>query len=173
MLGENLEADRAYIWLFLTEPVGSGNLFAAQMYEWSRNPEFRQEGEQGAHVHAASALPELLNMFRSGRGFRGSSRDLPPGERAVLDAERTFSIMLAPIFVKGELWGFIGADECRSARLTSTAEENFLRTMGNLIGMAMEGHAMRADIMDSNRELRRAVRNAELASRAKANSWPT
>lgn len=57
MLGENLEADRAYIWLFLTEPVGSGNLFAAQMYEWSRNPEFRQEGEQGAHVHAASALP--------------------------------------------------------------------------------------------------------------------
>lgn len=168
MLGENLEADRAYIWLFLTEPVGSGNLFAAQMYEWSRNPEFRQEGEQGAHVHAASALPELLNMFRSGRGFRGSSRDLPPGERAVLDAERTFSIMLAPIFVKGELWGFIGADECRSARLTSTAEENFLRTMGNLIGMAMEGHAMRADIMDSNRELRRAVRNAELASRAKS-----
>lgn len=168
MLGENLEADRAYIWLFLTEPVGSDNLFAARMYEWSRSPEFRQEGEQCDHVHAADAMPELLNMFRSGRGFRGSSRDLPPAERAVLDAERAASIMLAPIFVKGALWGFIGVDECRSARLTSAAEENFLRAMGNLIGMAMEGHAMRADIMDSNRELRRAVRNAELASRAKS-----
>lgn len=67
MLGENLEADRAYIWLFLTEPVGSGNLFAAQMYEWSRNPEFRQEGEQGAHVHAASARPNCEHVPQRAR----------------------------------------------------------------------------------------------------------
>lgn len=68
----------------------------------------------------------------------GYVKDFPLSERKVLLPQGIQSILVVPIFVKKEWWGFIGFDECRYLREWISSELELLKLLANNIGIAIE-----------------------------------
>lgn len=68
----------------------------------------------------------------------GFVKDFPSSERKVLEPQGIQSILVVPIFVKKEWWGFIGFDECRYQREWISSEFELLKLLANNIGIAIE-----------------------------------
>jgi hypothetical protein len=49
-------------------------------------------------------------VLSSGRPIRSLVRELPESERAILVLQNTKSILVIPIMIEGQFWGFIGFD---------------------------------------------------------------
>jgi GAF domain-containing protein len=74
-----------------------------------------------------------------GRGdlVHGHTRNLPESERPELQAEEILSIVVVPIFVEGEWWGFVGFDECLAEREWFVAEMDALKAAASTLGAAL------------------------------------
>lgn len=167
MLGRAAEADRAYIWSVYADSTADGELYSTQLYEWSPGVPPQQGLELASHRPVGSVIPAWLESFRQGKCVAGLVREMSRAEREQLVPQGIKSLLLAPISIQGELWGFIGFDECHAERRWSSPEENILQAAGNLIGMAIESQAMRRELIAANESLTRAAREAnELAAEA-------
>jgi diguanylate cyclase (GGDEF)-like protein/PAS domain S-box-containing protein len=62
---------------------------------------------------------------------------LPPGERRVLENEKVVCTAVAPVFVRGEWWGFIGVDDCAEVRSWTQAELDALRRTADAFGASI------------------------------------
>ncbi|MFW6138715.1 MAG: response regulator [Spirochaetota bacterium] len=60
--------------------------------------------------------------------------DLPQEVHYILSMQNIKSILVVPIFVRGEFFGFIGFDECNSHRQWQEYEINLLRAAAQIIG---------------------------------------
>lgn len=74
------------------------------------------------------------------RGFslHGEVRTFPPDERTLLEHEHVCSLVVVPIFVEQQWWGFIEFDEWRSGRSWLLAEVEALRAAASMIGTAIQ-----------------------------------
>ena len=121
LLGQATRVCRVYIFEYRGEGAG---LISHLRHEWvaegivpsSANP-FWVEYPFGNCDFAG-----WLETFHRGELYQGKVRDLPPEERRVLEEEGVLSILEAPIFVGGDLWGDVGFDDCREEREWLPAE---------------------------------------------------
>jgi len=60
--------------------------------------------------------------------------DLPAEVHEILEMQGIISILVIPIFAKGNFIGFIGFDECKKKRVWEEYEINLLRTTAQIIG---------------------------------------
>ncbi len=137
-LGQAAAVSRVY--LFENHPAANGAILSSQRYEWV-----------APGITPQIDSPELQNFDWVEMGFarwvetmsRGGVvhdhvRNLPVGERAVLDAQNIKSILGVPIFVEHRWWGFIGFDECLSEREWTSAEIDALKAAADTLGAAIE-----------------------------------
>jgi signal transduction histidine kinase/CheY-like chemotaxis protein len=71
-----------------------------------------------------------------------------------------------PLFLKGELWGYVSFDDCRNRRFFPKTDEHILRSWGLLVVGAIQ----RAEIM---RDLEHTMAEAQVANRAKSSFLAT
>ncbi|MDL2319333.1 response regulator, partial [Eubacteriales bacterium OttesenSCG-928-A19] len=127
MLGSSVDVDRVYIWKnHLSE---DGELFTTQVYEWSGGAEPQQGNELTDYV----PFPEdWYGRLTTNRCVNGIVRTFPSYERGHLEAQGIVSILVVPVFLHGEFWGFVGFDDCQNERVFTDAEETILRSGGLL-----------------------------------------
>lgn len=167
MLGHAAEADRVYIWSIYPDAKAGGALYTTQLYEWSPGAAPQQGAALAVHRPIESITPSWLDRFQRGKCVAGLVREMSQAEQEQLLPQGIKSLIVAPITIQGKLWGFIGFDECHNERRWSSPEENILLAAGNLIGMAIESHAMRRELLAANKRLTRAASEAnELAAEA-------
>ena len=167
MLGRAAAADRVYIWTVYPDPAHGGALYTTQLFEWSPGVDPQQGTDLAVHRPVDDVIPAWMEMFRQGRCVNGLVRDLSPAERAQLEPQGIQSLLVAPITFQERLWGFIGFDDCHSERRWTLPEESILLAAGNLVGMAIESHSMREELLAANHSLTLAARQAnELAADA-------
>lgn len=139
-LGHATGADRVY--LFENHMEGD-TLYCSRRVEWA-----------GEGVIAQIDNPDLQNIPLIEAGFtrwkevlgrnmvlKGNVKDFPDAERMFLEEQGILSILVVPIFIQDEWWGFVGFDEAKSAREWSPAEEDALRAAGGILGGAIERRA--------------------------------
>lgn len=137
-LGQATSIDRVYI--FENHTSETGELLASQRYEWV------DEG-----VEAQIDNPALQSFSFERAGFtrwaellghneivKGHVKNFPPSEREVLTVLGMVSVLVVPIFVGDDWWGFIGFDETQWEREWSPAEEDALRGAGGILGGTIE-----------------------------------
>jgi HD-GYP domain-containing protein (c-di-GMP phosphodiesterase class II) len=142
-LGEATEASRFYLCENQLTPKGETQ--ANRLFEW-----------QDKTLNQGSCEPWLINFnfeaqhftrwltaLSRGEVIHGLVADFPEPERTLLAANNIQTIAVAPIHVDQNWWGIIGFDDCKHARVLSSAEVDALETAANTIGAAI--HRTAAD----------------------------
>lgn len=169
ILGIAAEVDRVYIYRHQAIEE-TDEKFVSILYEWSsvnseaqiKNPVLQRLS------YSRFASLDFLGNFEKGRTLKFLIKKLPPHERVVFVDRNIKSILLVPIMIEGNYWGFIGFDDCRSDRLWSEDEEYFLSTMAATIGAVIKQDNIKNELIKKNYELDKALIETENAARIKS-----
>lgn len=160
LLGLTTSLDKVSI--YEKESSGRGVHFAYLRYEWAKNavsPSKAYSESQEGPGHPA--LAGWLDVLSKGHSIKGLVREFPELEKSVLELQNTKSLLVIPIMIEGQFWGFIRFDDCHSERAWTGIEGSILQAAAASIG----GAIARRHAED---ELRKAKNAAEAAARAKS-----
>ncbi|MDZ4670795.1 MAG: histidine kinase dimerization/phospho-acceptor domain-containing protein, partial [Phototrophicales bacterium] len=174
-LGTAAEASRIYI--FQNQPVTpEGMIIVDQKYEWVADgisPEINNPDLQNLSLD--TLLPRWKKLLGQGEIVTGIVTNFPASERKILDAQHIISILVFPIFVNDEWWGFMGFDECAGTRTWQSLEIEALRSATNNLGATIQRQeselvvqSQNETLIKANRELAVARRQAEAANKLKS-----
>ncbi len=129
VMAEAVQADRVYIW---ENFINDGELYCYQIYEWSEGAEPQQGKPLLQGVSYRDVLPSWEKAFLQKQCINGIVKFLPKTEYALLNEQGILSLIVVPIFLKEQFWGFVGFDDCHSERVFSADEESILRSASEL-----------------------------------------
>ncbi|MEJ5347309.1 MAG: PAS domain S-box protein [Desulfosoma sp.] len=137
-LGEAAQVSRVYI--FENHRASNGTLLTSQRYEWTAEGISSQKGNPDLENFpmVEADFGRWLEVFLKGEPIYGLVEDFPASERPVLEAQDILSLVAAPIFLDGTLWGFIGFDDCVTRRHWTTVEIDALKTAAHLVGAMLQ-----------------------------------
>jgi len=155
LMARAVDADRVYIWKNFAR---DGRLYCAQLYEWSENA----EPQQGKGFTAEVPYDDIHNWehtLASGNCVNGRIHDLSPEEQEILIPQGILSILVVPVFLRDEFWGFVGFDDCHRERLFSKNEESILRSGSLVIANALLRNEMTLSISAAAARLEAVISN--------------
>ncbi len=156
-LGEASGASRVY---FLENHRGEGGrLLASQRAEWCAPgvpPEIDNPILQNFPLE--ELLPRWYETLASGQDIAGTVSEFPPVERQILQLPDLLSILILPLIVDGEFFGFIGFDNCKEERLWEVSEVNLLRAAAAAISLHQERNRAQEALQMANQELEMRVK---------------
>ncbi len=159
IIAKAVGVDRMYIWKNNTV---AGKLYCTQLYEWSEGAEPQHGNEYTVDVPYDENMPGWEDSFLRNQCINNHVRNMSVQEQAQLLPQGIISILVVPVYISNELWGFVGFDECRKERLFTENEESILRTGSMLLASALLRNAV-------TRKLTSALEKAQEASLAKSN----
>jgi PAS domain S-box-containing protein len=115
-----------------------------------------------------SAAPEQIRLdLQAGRTCGGSTAEIFASSPKLLGSLREMgilSVQFFPIHFGDEWWGYVGFDDCQTAREWDPQEIVVLRTASRMIGSALQRWQAEADLQQAHDELEQRVqdRTAEL-----------
>ncbi len=77
-------------------------------------------------------------MLSRGQAFGGAVSTMPLELRGLLESQSVESLLLLPVFVGGEWYGFVGFDDTRDERVWNEDDIRLLRTAAEMIGSYLE-----------------------------------
>ena len=126
-----------------------GNLFAKRKYEWVAPGVASQmaNGDYTERYYLASGLDrDALSRKQS---FHGQVKDFPEALRMYFEKGGVESVLMVPIFVNNNWWGYIGFAECARKRSWDTAEVGVLGTAADIIGAAIYRRQADEDLLQA------------------------
>lgn len=157
-LGEFSDVSRIYIF----ENHESGNLFS-NTFEWCNTGVSSQINN--LRDLSYDDFPKWRSMLVEEGGIQASSieEQLPEEVHEVLAQQGIQSILVYPLWVKGQHFGFIGFDECSFNREWLPHEAHFLQMAAMLISNAYQHRLVQAEIKNKHDEILKI--NKELANK--------
>jgi PAS domain S-box-containing protein len=137
-LGAAAGASRAYV--FQNEGGKPGvPLAVSGRFEWTAEGVASTfEAPYNQHFRYGSGFDRWERVLRAGGVIHGATRTFPEEERRdLLDVQGILSMVVMPITVDDEWWGFIGFDHCAEERLWHQAEIDALTVAANTLGAAI------------------------------------
>jgi diguanylate cyclase (GGDEF)-like protein/PAS domain S-box-containing protein len=137
-LGEAATADRAYVCAH--HPHSSSGAPATTIrYEWTgpgiaptiNQPHWKDQ------TYSDLGLERWCTAFQQRKSICSLTRHLPPSEQAPLLKDGILSILMVPIFIDTDLWGFIGFDACRQEWEWNASDESILVAVAASLGGAL------------------------------------
>jgi signal transduction histidine kinase len=120
-------------------------------------------------------MPVWKDHLFEGKSINGPLDTLPGYDPEIFSFYTLQSILIVPLFLKGEYWGFVSFDDCHSRRFFPEADEHILRSWGLLVvGATQRNKIMRdleyavAEAKRASAEAMKAYAEAENASEAKS-----
>lgn len=161
LLGRATSVNRVYV--FENTLTRDGTLLMSQRYEWTApgvkpqldNPELQNL------PYRAGGFKRWQKMLSRGQPVYGNVDTFPPREQRVLMPQDILSIVVVPLFVGLNWWGFLGFDNCVCKRRWTASEIDTLRIAAGLIGAAIQRHEMLVALHESEEALRRSHEQLE------------
>lgn len=151
-IGRHTEVSRVYVFENNHEATKTSNT-----YEWC-NKGVRPEISNLQDIPYAS-IPSWIHLLKhEGRIYSENIRELDQEVRDILEPQGVISIVVFPLFVKQQFFGFIGFDECTRARRWSPSELELLRTVSGIISHAYERRLMEQELIRERDRANRANR---------------
>ncbi len=156
-LGNATQVSRVYI--FVNDEDDQGTQMMNQRYEWAApgitpqidNPDLQNLSyEELGFTRWQRFLSRRKTIFGKVSGF-------PENEQAILLAQDIQSILVVPIFVDRQWWGFIGFDDCDKEREWNVTEIDALKAIANIIGVAVQHEHMQTQLRQARNTLAQQV----------------
>jgi PAS domain S-box-containing protein len=136
ILGKGIDVSRVHIFENFFE---EGRHATSQQYRWSDEPYIDEINDPiGKKYFFDEGFPRWEKVLNARNVIKGIVDDFPVSERNTLFLQSIKSIFVAPIFIKGSFWGFIGFDDCKENRIWDDIETNVLQTLASSIGSYIE-----------------------------------
>ena len=156
-IGPAADASRAY--LFENGTDAAGRLCMSQRHEWARqgispqidNPELQQL------PYADSGFGRWCESLANNEIINGPVSEMSPGEREVLEPQDIRSLIIIPVFVEGDWWGFLGLDDCVQNRRWTDAEEDSLRAGADMLGATIARQRAQEALLEAKTTLEQRV----------------
>ncbi|MBB6218787.1 PAS domain S-box-containing protein [Anaerosolibacter carboniphilus] len=137
ILGIATGVDRVYLFQNQYDRLGKG--VTSQKIEWNSGANESQLGNLKLQNIPFTYIESLIKPLTKGEVFHGIVRKLKNDKtKELLEVQRISSIVVLPIYVKGEFWGFIRFDECKYEREWSKAEFSTLSAFASSLERAIE-----------------------------------
>jgi len=134
LLGTSTGMDRVYIFENSTDP-DTGSLLMSQRFEWSADRASAQiDNPELQNLPYETSAPRLASLLKADLVYKEIAGNFTPSERKVLEPQGIQSIIIAPIRIEDQLWGFVGFDDCHRERDWTQSEESILRVAAAGIG---------------------------------------
>ncbi|WOD39614.1 ATP-binding protein [Nodosilinea sp. E11] len=157
ILGEATGVDRVYI--FEHHPHQNSQVPAiSQRWEWVAEgvvPEI--ENPMLQNLPYSDFLPRWQLELNESRPIVGLIQDFPLSEQALLGPQGILSILVVPIRLKDQVWGFVGFDQCKTAHQWSETEITTLWAIAGSFGGTIARHQVEQALQDINRTLEEKV----------------
>jgi len=154
------KASRIYIFQnFIDE---NNYLFMRQVFEiCADNIEPQIENEALQHVvYSKDGFERWRKYLSEGEIIYGKIADFPEEEHAILEAQGIKSILIIPIFVRGEWYGFIGFDDVLEGREWSKDDILLLQTFSQMLGNFFERKETEQKLRSRKEQFELAVRGS-------------
>ena len=165
MMGKAVSVDRVYIW---RNHSVDGKLHCTQLYEWSENSAPQQGGKYVVGIPYSETVPGWEEKLSNGQCVNGLVREMEASAQAQLSPQDILSLLVVPIFLREQFWGFVGFDDCHCERIFTENEESILRSGSLLITHAMLRNDLTLSLRSAAAELKSAFEEAQDANRAKS-----
>ncbi|MGG6242180.1 EAL domain-containing protein [Nodosilinea sp. AN01ver1] len=138
-LGQAATADRAYVYTHHPQSV-TGEPAMTLRYEWTTSTTASGMGQPywQDQSYRALGLERWLTLLQQGKSICSLTRHMPAAEQAVLLRDSILSILMVPIFIDAELWGYIGFDACQQEWEWSASDESILVAVAASLGGALK-----------------------------------
>ncbi|MDR1688692.1 MAG: response regulator [Clostridiales bacterium] len=163
-MANSIGADRMYIFKNYTE---NESLCCTQLYEWSENVNPYQNTEFTKNIIYDKSMPFSKESLSRGECVHALVREMPAFEKKLFESQGILAILLVPVFIHNEFWGFVGFDNCHDERLFSENEETVMRSGSLLIANALLRNEYVTSIQNTAEELETALDEAKNANNAK------
>lgn len=134
IIGKAARVDRAYFFLNDAE-----NQIVSQKYEWVSDNIVAFIDDESMISFPHDNFREYIELLKINKSFHFIVKNLEDEiYKQSLIEQDIKSILVIPIFIKNELYGFIGFDDCTNERIWSEDEINILQNLANNISSAIE-----------------------------------
>lgn len=154
LLGQTYGVDSIYVWRIGRDE--SGNLAGTHGFIWDRN-QTEQTGNITGTLSCESEVLETINLLENGQTINAPVRELSDSLRQYYAHFGIVSFLAVPLFDDNQFWGFIAADERKTERRWSVAEEHCLQSFGMLLISAFRQRQVIDDFTESNQRFRDMV----------------
>lgn len=141
-----------------------GRYYYTQFREW---PGGRPSSEDGM-TKTTALSNHWYRRLAQNECVSGGVGDVPPDLRERLTARGVKSVIVVPVFLYGEFWGFVGFEDRKAERHFHENEENILRASSELLAEAFVRHNMEENLRNSSIDLQQALAEAKAANSAKS-----
>ena len=156
MMADSVGVDRVYIW---KNHELDGQLHCTQLYEWSEGAEPQQGGEYTIAIPYSENIPGWEETLSGGKSINGLIRDMSAEEQAQLSVQGILSILVVPVFLQDNFWGFVGFDDCHKERVFSFNEVSILNSGSLLIANALLRNEMTMEIRAAAAKMEAVIAN--------------
>ncbi|MHC5596201.1 MAG: EAL domain-containing protein [Nostoc sp.] len=134
ILGEAVQADRAYLFQNHLHPA-TEEIAVSLRFEWTHSLIESTHHHWQNQPYQGSGLARWYAVLSTGQSISGLTQKFPVAEQEFLIRDGIQSLLLVPLCLENELWGYLGLADCTSERYWSSHEESTLLTMAaSIIG---------------------------------------
>lgn len=134
-----IAADVSRVYIFENFKHDNDGLCTRQTHEVC-DPEVKSEidNPELQKISYDKDIPRWKELLSSGKHIKGSIDGFPQSERDILEPQDILSILVLPINVQNEWFGFIGFDDTKSTRIWNDEDISLLETAAEMIGIFIE-----------------------------------
>ena len=136
-LGEAAVVDRAYLFESHPHPV-TKEIALSLRVEWTRSYLDPSSRHWQNLLYQANGLDRWYTALSSGQTISGIVKEFPASEQELLNQDGVQSLLLVPLRLENQFWGYLGFADCSKKRQWSKNEESTLLTMAASISGARQ-----------------------------------
>ncbi|MGB5900341.1 MAG: PAS domain S-box protein [Geitlerinemataceae cyanobacterium] len=161
-LGRAAGASRVY--LFENHRDETGRLLARQRVEWCAAGITPQMNNPDVQTFSYDeACPRWQQLLDRGEIIMGQTGDFPESERQHLVGQDILSILVLPLTVNGEFFGFIGFDRCEETKVWRPLEVDLLRAAATALSLCIERQLAEQALEQERQQLRQIITHVPVA----------
>jgi PAS domain S-box-containing protein len=162
IVGQTMDADHVLIWKDVKDP-GVYNFVKA--YEWLSEYGRNETTVPGRLSFTAE---EGALLFQNGENTNSHVSQLPDERQKFYREHGIKSIIIIPLYLQEEFWGFFSLADCRSEHAATEDEMGALRSISLMMASAANNQAQAALLKTTAKRLEEALEEAKVANRAKS-----
>jgi len=152
-VGSMVGVNRVYIYENQPFPI-RGRMFADAKHGWT-SPGIKSLEESATlkQISLRELAPLWPDLLAQGQTVSATLTDAPPRLRLLMMEHKTQSLVLAPIKVGKEMWGFVGFDDCHRTRAWGALEVTVLKSLAGGMATALRHLQMRSNLSQTRTQL--------------------